>query len=943
MASVPLRVYSREIENLVESGHLDEAIAHCQHILKTYPMHMETYRLLGKAFLESRRYTDAADIFQRSLMAVPDDFVSHVGMSIIRDDEGKLDDSIWHMERAFEVQPSNPAIQGELRRLYGRRDGVEPPKIRLSRDALANMYSQGELFNQAIAEIRSVLAEDPNRPDLQIMLARAYYRAGHKVEAAEMAAVLLKKYPYCQDALRILLDVIPASANPENLQVYRQRLAAIDPYAAFASGSMFATDQVADTAVMLEQLESGSGNLPKAEQPNWASSLGIRLEGEKQAEAAPGWLSEVGPASEAEGNAAAAVQATAPPTEEPIPDWMRTVGWQEASGNAPETPVSFDAEGPAEPAEPIAQAEIPDWLKSMAPPQADEPSALEEAEMPEDSGKEGELPEWLRPAGAAALTGLSAEPGQERTAADPGQAIPDWLQGGNVEPVRTAEESRPPVRTQSLAEEDVKAPAASEPVAGEASALPDWLNGLASADASTGTDQPAAGLDLPGSLPFQAAGSGPEQSTVPAQDTGGASLDGETRFQPAPDSKPLDIGDDALSWLESLAAKQGAKPEELLTSADERSDSMPDWLRDIRQTPDVGGLGPTADELMETAIQQQAAAGEDQDDSASWLEKLGADQAPDRQPAAASGGPSDSDLPDWMRPGGEQPSAGSSSTQESVTPPLQERAAATPVTKSLAGSTPEPALEPPAAQDDITITSWLSKKDVARELESRGLGPAAAAGPQEQLPEWLQDMEKPAAERAVQEPALGAQPAGDIPEWLRQAEQSGTPGDGEGQAAAAGGEAGSWLDEAAPVPQPPAATSPEEWLPIDRQESGPVTTSGVPATTPSLQAERQPIPSEGDRPAPPASRPAGQEKDAGLLEEAQHALAENRLEEAMGLYAKLIKKGKFLEEVIHNLRDAIYRHPVDVVICQTLGDAYMRANRLQDALDAYSKAEDLLR
>ena len=34
---------------------------------------------------------------------------------------------------------------------------------------------------------------------------------------------------------------------------------------------------------------------------------------------------------------------------------------------------------------------------------------------------------------------------------------------------------------------------------------------------------------------------------------------------------------------------------------------------------------------------------------------------------------------------------------------------------------------------------------------------------------------------------------------------------------------------------------------------------------------------------------------------------------------------------------------MDVVIWQTLGDAYMRANRLQDALDAYTKAEELLR
>jgi tetratricopeptide (TPR) repeat protein len=145
MEKVFLRVYDREIGSMIEGGKLDEAAAHCQHILKTFPMHIETYRLLGKAILESRRYADAADIFQRILMSVPDDFMSHVGMSIIRDNEGSLDDAIWYMERAFEIQPSNSSIQGELRHLYGRRDGVEPLKIRLGRDALANMYLQGEL------------------------------------------------------------------------------------------------------------------------------------------------------------------------------------------------------------------------------------------------------------------------------------------------------------------------------------------------------------------------------------------------------------------------------------------------------------------------------------------------------------------------------------------------------------------------------------------------------------------------------------------------------------------------------------------------------------------------------------------------------------------------------------------------------------------------------
>ncbi len=49
-------------------------------------------------------------------------------MSIIRGEEENLNAAIWHMERAFEVQPSNQAIQDELKHLYGRRDGQEPTK-----------------------------------------------------------------------------------------------------------------------------------------------------------------------------------------------------------------------------------------------------------------------------------------------------------------------------------------------------------------------------------------------------------------------------------------------------------------------------------------------------------------------------------------------------------------------------------------------------------------------------------------------------------------------------------------------------------------------------------------------------------------------------------------------------------------------------------------------
>ena len=64
MAKVSLRAYNREIETMIDSGHLDEAIAQCNHILKTFPKHLETYRLSGKAYLEYKRFPDAAIFFR---------------------------------------------------------------------------------------------------------------------------------------------------------------------------------------------------------------------------------------------------------------------------------------------------------------------------------------------------------------------------------------------------------------------------------------------------------------------------------------------------------------------------------------------------------------------------------------------------------------------------------------------------------------------------------------------------------------------------------------------------------------------------------------------------------------------------------------------------------------------------------------------------------------
>jgi tetratricopeptide (TPR) repeat protein len=921
MARISLRVYNREIEGMIEGGQLEEAVAHCQHILKSFSMHIETYRLLGKAFLEARRYTDATDIFMRVLNAVPDDFVAHVGMSIIRDDEGKLDESIWHMERAFEVQPSNPAIQGELRRLYGKRDGVEPPKIRLSRDALANMYAQGELFNQAIAEIRSVLADDPNRPDLQVMLARAYFRVGQKVEAAEMAAHLLKKYPYCLDALRVLVEVLPGTSRAENTQVYRQRLPLLDPYSSFVTGSVFNSDQVADATVNLERLEYQPGRQAATSQPTWAASLGIKLEEERRAGAQPAWLSEGQPGFPAESAPPVAGTETGSAQQgEGLPEFMHTAGWEQSGDQPAEAPLDS---GEQPPAEEIAKGEIPDWLKSQIPPELSESQAPGAEPTPAEGA---DFPDWLTGIGAAA-SGLDSS----------GAAV-----GGQPSEEKPAE----PASFTPSPETEGKTGIPSEAAAG----LPSEPEPLPSAPEGTG------------------------------------------------EMRPLGIEDDTMAWLENLAAKQGAKPEELLTKPEERTGDVPEWLKqtaegqpadqeqpsgqapiqppepsvepaeapllETKPLPDFRAeLRESEEPLSEITPSEKTPEGEaveplgGKDETMSWLENLEARQGASSEEPLTGPESGPEAVPDWLQKMAQEPEApaagdmgaqaeGPMAPPEEVAPgpvlPQESFAAESEISE---GAVIEE--KPPAAEEDITITTWLKTLDGSGLLADVPPAPPAvepSGTPQEGMPDWLKGLEEQPAK-----PVAGKEekPAGakvDLPDWLRGGEAP-VPEEPIPQPALGGEELPDWVAEEVKPEEPAAPTVPEEWLPVEKAEAPP-----EPLAEPPRSVEE---PATSVAPPPPqaiAAKGTGilspipqEDKDAILLADAQSLLQGNHLDEAMKEYAKLIKKGRLLEEVIHDLREAIYRFPVDIIVWQSLGDAYMRANRLQDALDAYTKAEELLR
>ena len=255
MAQIGLRVYDREIESMIDRGQIDEAIGHSKHILKEFPKHIETYRLLGKCYLESQRYIEAADILQRVLSVYPDDFISHIGMSIICEDENNLEKAIWHMDRALEVQPSNSAVNSELRRLMTLRDGTEPSKVHLSQGAYIRMCVKSGLHEQAIAEAKSALSKEPQRIDLDLILARMYSETGQKSSALDQLTIILNKLPYCYDANLLMMQILISTNRSAESKTYKDRLISIDPYFAFVNSESPSPDLVADDTVSLEKNE----------------------------------------------------------------------------------------------------------------------------------------------------------------------------------------------------------------------------------------------------------------------------------------------------------------------------------------------------------------------------------------------------------------------------------------------------------------------------------------------------------------------------------------------------------------------------------------------------------------------------------------------------------------------------------------------------------------
>lgn len=947
MASISLRGYNREIENQINIGRYDEAIVHCRHILQYFPKHVNTYRLLGKAYLESQRYGDAADIFQRVLSSVPDDFIAQVGMSIIREDEGNLDAALWHMERAYEIQPANATIQEELRRLYGHRDGQEPPKIQLTRGALARIYAKGNLHTQAITELRAALSEDPQRPDLQVLLAQMYYVTGQQLEATEICNLILKKLPFCLMANQILAEILLNTERSTEAQTYLQRVHTLDPYAAYISAEAPTSDEVPDSAIMLEHLEwipgQEIGEIPS--QLDWAQSLGIKLDQITSKEEMPEWLSsslpkvkpfegidetflmehgltfeeknilKTEPTKEVDMAKPEMPEEPQKPDEQ-IPDWLKSAGWE------PARPSEGETVQPSEAKEELESADIPEWLKSLAPSESSQmetpeipdwlmgleaqpetsepiPTAVEEdtSEQPEEKPTEGEEIEWISrpsetPAMESPMSGITSELGSE-------DAALAWLES------LAAKQGVPEEELLTHPEE-------------RSETLPEWLQEMVR------ESEPISSIEVPT----------PSQSVELDKEP----LDLKT-FEETVEAKatPSEIPE----WVSALG--QEVVPEEEKPSAELEMPTpqaeIPDWLKEIMTEP--------------TSVQQ-----EERVDSAEAV--ISRSEAELIEFALADTQPMKITL--------EEETGEEQVIEQDLQPP------AIPFETGIEVEQVREEIGESLVTEEYP-SQELVREDLEEEIESLKEAEVQEEIKEAKIPEWLPEAEVevtkaevetlPSIEKEIEERPI------EVPEWLKEFEKTETLAIAEEKEV---------IEEEVQIPQ---------WLQMDQRE---VEKTVVETVEEAIQpvdinraslAEIERLPGVGFILAQnilnhretyghfkdinelknvygideatyndiqrwftieieEVKPPVPESPEEITLNDARTAMESGETAKAVDLYNRLIQQEQFIKEIIKDLESAIYRYPMEIPIYITLGDALVRNNQLQAALEIYTKAEQLL-
>ncbi|MBU6362424.1 MAG: hypothetical protein KGS46_20635, partial [Chloroflexi bacterium] len=226
---------------LIARGDYKKAVAECDNLISIYPNAIRAQRARANALERLGDAAHALEDYCHVLEIMPTDHYAMIGMARCHKKLGEVRDAEWLARQVIDYDPDNldAARLANMSDLEIRRAG----DIRYARDlCLAGMPMRG------IREIRRKLAAEPDRVDLQLVLAELLWTGKQHIVVAELCYEILYTLPDCLPA-HLLLRTLWHKANAEVMgAAHTLRIEQLDPGAleaqAWLQSSLPATAQV---------------------------------------------------------------------------------------------------------------------------------------------------------------------------------------------------------------------------------------------------------------------------------------------------------------------------------------------------------------------------------------------------------------------------------------------------------------------------------------------------------------------------------------------------------------------------------------------------------------------------------------------------------------------------------------------------------------------------
>lgn len=194
-------------------GQTEYALAVAQHLLRHVPGHLEGRTLLAQAYLEAGQSARAAREFELLLRLDPECLEAQAGLGVLARRLGNLQEALRRLTVAWELDPSREESRSALARIR-RQAGAWPEFPELTPAAAARLHLLAGQPLEALPLLAQALRREPDRLDLRLSRAEAWWRVGEHRRALGATAELLQAAPQCLKAKLLRADLLLGHKDP---------------------------------------------------------------------------------------------------------------------------------------------------------------------------------------------------------------------------------------------------------------------------------------------------------------------------------------------------------------------------------------------------------------------------------------------------------------------------------------------------------------------------------------------------------------------------------------------------------------------------------------------------------------------------------------------------------------------------------------------------------